>query len=389
MPVSVWALGATSALMDLASELVHSMLPLFLVSVLHSNVSTIGWVEGLAESIASITKVFSGTLSDRIGKRKPIALFGYGLAAITKFAFPLATSIAWVATAHSLDRFGKGVRGAPRDALVTDLTPPDKRGAAFGLRQSLDSLGSLAGPLLALTLLWLFHDDVRHALWFAPVPAIASVLAMLFWVKEPAAVAAANGKNRLHWSSLREFHPRYWGIVSLGAVFTLARFSEAFLILRAQDSGIRIAFVPIVLVVMNLVYMLGAYPAGAATDRGRPRSYLLAGLGVLVVSDLVLAYAPSPSVVLAGAGLWGLHMALTQGTLSKLVADASPDSLRGTAFGIFNLVVGISSLFASLIAGALWSAYGPIATFLAGAVFSLTAAIGLLVYNALRSEQTP
>lgn len=374
--------------MDLASELVHSLLPIFLVTVLHSNISTIGWVEGLAESIASVTKVFSGTLSDKLGKRKPIALFGYGLAAITKFAFPLANSIAWVATAHSLDRFGKGVRGAPRDALVTDLTPPDKRGAAFGLRQSLDSLGSLSGPLLALGLMWLFADDVRRALWLAPIPAAASVLAMLFWVKEPTSKSNGNGSKSLHWSSLKEFHTRYWVIVAIGAVFTLARFSEAFLTLRARDAGIRLSFVPIVLVVMNLAYTLVAYPAGAASDRRHPLSFLLAGLGALVLADLTLAYAPSPAWVLAGSALWGLHMALTQGTLAKLVADTAPDALRGTAFGLFNLVTGISSLFASLIAGNLWGASGPSATFLAGAVFSALAAAGLILYNTLHNGQS-
>ena len=383
LPPSVWALGVTSLLMDLASELVHSLLPLFLLTVLHSSVATIGWVEGLAESIASITKVLSGTLSDRTGRRKPIALSGYALAALTKFAFPLANSVAWVATAHSLDRFGKGIRGAPRDALVTDLTPAAHRGAAFGLRQSLDSLGSLAGPALALALMWLFHDDVRRALWIAPLPALASVAAMWIWVKEPSQTAPNN--HRLRWSQLREFSAPYWAIVVLGAVFTLARFSEAFLILRAQHSGIALGFVPLVLIVMNIAYTLAAYPAGAASDRGRPRSFLLGGLTSLIAADVVLAYAPSPEVVLAGAALWGLHMALTQGTLSKLVADAAPTRFRGTAFGIFNLVTGISTLFASLIAGALWSASGPQATFLAGAGFSCLAALGLLISNTLQA----
>ncbi len=381
LPASVWALGVTSMLMDLASELVHSLLPVFLVSVLHTNIATIGLIEGIAESIASITKIFSGALSDHWGKRKPIALFGYGLAALTKFAFPLATSVAWVATAQSLDRFGKGIRGAPRDALVTDLTPADKRGAAFGLRQSLDSAGSLTGPALALTLMWLLHDDVRKVLWFAPITAVASVLAMLFWVKEPPVTSGSVArKNPLALASIRRFDHHYWSIVILGAVFTLARFSEAFLILRAQDSGMRIGFVPLVLVVMNIVYMLVAYPAGTESDRGRHHVLLIAGLGVLVVADIVLATAPSPLIVLCGAGLWGLHMALTQGTLSKLVADATPADLRGTGFGLFNLVTGISTLFASLIAGALWSGFGPFATFIAGAVFAATAALGLSAY---------
>jgi MFS family permease len=368
-------------LMDMASELVHSLLPVFLVSVLHANIATIGLLEGVAESIASITKVFSGALSDRLGKRKPVALFGYGLAALTRFAFPLATSVGWVAAAQSLDRFGKGIRGAPRDALVADLTPADQRGAAFGLRQSLDSLGSLSGPTLALALMWLLHDDVRMVLWVAPIPAIAAVLAMMLWVKEPAQTSEAKRRNPLTLVNMRRFEPHYWVIVVLGAVFTLARFSEAFLILRAQDSGMRVGFVPVVFVVMNIVYMLGAYPAGISSDRRSPRGLLIGGLVVLVAADLVLANARNPLEVIGGAGLWGLHMALTQGTLTKLVADATPVELRGTGFGVFSLVTGISTLFASLIAGALWSGFGPFATFLAGAGFAGISALGLLAYS--------
>ena len=381
LPPSVWALGITSALMDLASELVHSLLPIFLLSVLQSNIATIGLIEGIAESIASITKIFSGALSDRIGKRKPIAIFGYGLAAITKFAFPLATSVLWVASAQSLDRFGKGIRGAPRDALVTDLTPPERRGAAFGLRQSLDSLGSLSGPAVALLLLWWLHNDVRQVLWMAPIPATAAVLALIFWVKEPPSTTSALRSNPLTLHNMRRFHHHYWWVAALGAVFTLARFSEAFLVLRAQNVGMSVGLVPLVLIVMNIVYMLAAYPAGTATDEGHHPKLLIAGLFALVAADIVLARAASPMIVLAGAALWGLHMALTQGTLSKLVADATPSDLRGTGFGVFNLITGISTLFASLIAGALWSTTGPSATFLAGAAFATAAAIGLMAYG--------
>jgi sugar phosphate permease len=381
LPPSVWALGVTSMLMDLASELVHSLLPVFLVSILHTNIATIGLLEGVAESIASITKVFSGALSDHLGKRKPIALFGYGLAAITKFAFPIATSVLWVATAQSLDRFGKGIRGAPRDALVTDLTPPERRGAAFGLRQSLDSLGSLSGPAVALLLMWLLHDNVRQVLWMAPIPAMAAVLAMILWVKEPPSTTSGLRSNPLTLKNMRRFDHHYWMVSVLGAVFTLARFSEAFLVLRAQDSGMPIGLVPLVLIVMNIVYMLVAYPAGTASDEGHHPKLLIAGLAALVAADIVLARAASPVIVLVGAALWGLHMALTQGTLAKLVADATPADLRGTGFGVFNLITGVSTLFASLIAGALWSTTGPYATFLAGAAFAAIAAIGLSAYG--------
>jgi MFS family permease len=380
LPPGVWALGFTSMLMDVASEMVHGLLPVFLVTVLRADIATIGWIEGVAESVASITKVFSGALSDRLGRRKPVALFGYGLAAVTKFAFPLAPSVGWVAAAHSLDRFGKGIRGAPRDALVADLTPSENRGAAYGLRQSLDSIGSLTGPALAVALMWLFHDDVRTVLWLAPLPALAAVLAMALWVKEPSN-PAPSATNPLTLTNLRRFQGPYWTIVLLGAVFTLARFSEAFLVLRADDVGVGVGFVPLVLVVMNVTYMLGAYPAGSASDRRGARSLLLSGLAILVAADIVLAQAESSWAVMAGAGLWGLHMALTQGTLTKLVADTVPADLRGTGFGVFNLVTGVSTLFASLIAGALWSSSGPEATFLAGAGFAGVAAIGLMAYS--------
>ncbi|MEO8096676.1 MAG: MFS transporter [Acidobacteriota bacterium] len=378
LPGGVWALGVTSMLMDLSSELVHSLLPIFMTTVLGASIGVLGAVEGIAESLALITKIFSGTLSDYWGRRKPIALFGYGLAALTKPVFPLASSVALVAGAQFVDRIGKGIRGAPRDALVADLTHADHRGAAFGLRQSLDSLGSLAGPGAALALMWMFHNDVRSVLWFAPIPAAIAVVVLIFAVKEPAASPGRAKPEMLRWKSLSRLGPGFWGIVILGGVFTLARFSEAFLVLRAQNSGLSIGWIPLVLVVMNTTYMLVAYPAGIAADRGHQKILLLSGLAVLIAADTVLATAPSPELVLAGAALWGIHMALTQGLLAKLVADTTPPVLRGTGFGIFNLVAGISTLFASLIAGLLWSNAGPFYTFAAGAVFSGIAFLGVL-----------
>jgi MFS family permease len=368
-------MGVTSMLMDVSSELVHSLLPVFLVTALHTSAASIGWITGLAESVASVTKVFSGVLSDRLGKRKPLAMSGYGLSALTKFAFPVASSVVWVAVAHTLDRFGKGIRGAPRDALLTEITPAERRGAAFGLRQALDSAGAVTGPVLALVLMWWLKEDVRAALWVAPVPAAVSVVALWWGVREPP--TQVSPEKPLRWADLARFRRSYWAVVLLGAVFTLARFSEAFLLLRAQNTGLRTGLVPAVLVAMNVVYTLGAYPAGVAADRRHTRHLLLAGLATLVAADLVLAAARSPGQVIGGAGLWGLHMALTQGNLSKLVADAAPEGLRGTAFGVFNLVTGISTLFASAIAGFLWDGVGPEATFLAGAAFAALAAAGL------------
>ena len=377
LPGSIWALGLVSLFMDTSSELVHSLLPILMSSVLGASVATIGVIEGIAEATAAVGKVFSGAISDYVRKRKVLVLLGYGLAAFTKPMFPLANTVGWVFAARFVDRIGKGIRGAPRDALVADLVPPDMRGAAYGLRQALDSVGAFAGPLLAVAFMALLADNIRAVLWIAVVPAAICVALIVFGVKEPDDPQAAGPRRRLALSDARRLSLRYWLIVALGAVFTLARFSEAFLILRAKDVGLAIGFVPLIMIVMNVVYSAGAYPAGAAADRYSSRWLLVAGLGMLILSDLLLAAARAPGLAFAGAGCWGLHMALTQGLFSKLVADAAPDELRGTAFGVFNLVSGGALLLASVIAGALWTALGPPATFLAGAGFAALAGVGL------------
>lgn len=383
LPGAVWALGLGSLFMDTSSELIHALLPLFLATTLGASMLTIGLIEGVAEATAAVTRVFSGTLSDRLGRRKPLVLFGYGLAALTKPVFPLAGSVAWVFGARWLDRLGKGIRGAPRDALLADLVAPPLRGAAYGLRQALDSVGAFAGPLLAIAALAWFAGDLRGAMWVAVPPAFLAVAVLWRYVREPESpAAAAKPRPRLTLVSLRLLPPRFWQVVALGAVFTLARFSEAFLILRAEDVGFPLALIPLVMVAMNLCYALGAYPAGAAADRYRAGTLLLAGLAVLIGSDLLLAAAMNPALVLAGATLWGLHMALTQGLLAKLVADAAPPALRGTAFGLYHLISGGALLAASAIAGGLWTQFGAPATFVAGAGFAALAAIGLLLHRA-------
>jgi MFS family permease len=366
--------------MDASSELIHSLLPVFMVSTLGASMVTVGLVEGVAEATAAVTKVFSGALSDYLGKRKFLVVLGYTLAAFTKPIFPLATSIGWVFTARFVDRVGKGIRGAPRDALVADLTAPKLRGAAYGLRQALDSVGALIGPLLALLLMLWLANNIRAVMWIAVVPAFIAVALLVFYVREPErAHAERRAKAPLTLADAKRLPLRYWLVVLLGAVFTLARFSEAFLVLRAQDVGLSLGYVPIVMVVMNVLYAGTAYPAGAAADHMSHRTLLVLGLALLIAADLVLAYATSPMIVFAGAALWGLHMAFTQGLLSKLVADTAPAALLGTAFGIFNLVSGGALLLASVIAGSLWSSRGASATFLAGAGFAAVATTGLLV----------
>jgi MFS family permease len=360
--------------MDISSELIHSLLPVFMVSSLGASMVVVGVVEGVAEATAAFVKLFSGALSDWFGRRKPLLVLGYALGAASKPVFPLAGSVAWVFAARFVDRVGKGIRGAPRDALVAEVAPANMRGAAYGLRQALDSVGSLAGPLLAVPLMVWFLGDIRSVLWVATFPAVVSVLVLIAYVREPERVEVRGAaRPRLMFAGVGRLPGRYWIVVLLGAVFTLARFSEAFLVLRARDTG----RVPLVLVVMNLFYAAGAYPAGSAADRINRRVLLLGGLALLVASNLVLAGATTPPTVLFGVALWGLHMALTQGLLAKLVSDATPGELLGTAFGVFHLVSGAMLLVASIVAGALWTTQGASATFLAGAAFAAIAAIGV------------
>ena len=382
LPAGVWALGFGSLFMDASSELVHSLLPIFMASVLGASMVTIGFVEGVAEAAASITKIFSGVLSDRLGRRKFLVVFGYALGAATKPVFPLATSVAWVFGARFVDRIGKGIRGAPRDALIADTTPPALRGAAYGLRQSLDSVGAFIGPLLAVVLMGWLASDIRAVLWVAVLPAFAAVVLFVVAIREPPRAHRDPGSPaRMTTADLAQLPWRYWLIVLVGAVLTLARFSDAFLVLRAQDVGLATRYVPIVMIVMNVVYAGVALPAGMAADHFTHRTPMMAGLISLVAADLVLALATLPWHVLAGTALWGLHMGLTQGLLSKLVADSAPARLRGTAFGIFNIVSGGALLAASVMAGALWSVFGPFATFVAGAAFATAALISLSVYR--------
>lgn len=373
--------------MDASSELVHSLLPVFMASVLGAGMLTIGFVEGVAEATASITKIFSGAISDYFGKRKLLVVFGYGLGAVTKPMFPLAASVTWVLLGRFVDRIGKGIRGAPRDALVADITPPALRGTAYGLRQALDSVGAFLGPLLAVLLMGWFANDIRTVLWFGVVPAAIAVLLLILFVREPERHdSQGEERARLTFATAKQLPRQYWLVVQLGAVFTLARFSEAFLVLRAQDLGLAVGYVPAVMIAMNVVYAGVAYPAGVAADRFGHRALLIVGLAMLVVADLVLARATLPAHAFVGTAFWGLHMGLTQGLLAKLVADTAPARLRGTAFGVFNLVSGVALLLASVIAGALWSTVGPFGTFIAGAAFALLALGGLVRARALSAD---
>lgn len=379
IPTGVWVLGFVSLLMDVSSEMIHALLPIYLVTVLGTSALTVGIIEGIAEATASITKVFSGALSDWLGKRKLLAAIGYGLAALTKPVFPLAPSVGWLVAARFVDRIGKGIRGAPRDALVADIAPPHLRGASFGLRQALDTVGAFLGPLLAIALMWITLDNFTIVFWVAVIPAFLSLGLIVFAVREPERPAGLRTvRSPLSLGELRQLGGAYWWVVVIAAVFTLARFSEAFLILKAQAIGLPIALVPAVMVVMSIAYALSAYPAGVLSDRVDRITVLFIGLALLFAADIFLGLSSSIVGVGIGVVLWGLHMGFTQGLLATLVADAAPAELRGTAFGMFNLVTGIALLAASIIAGALWDTTGPQGTFLAGAGFTVLAFLGLL-----------
>jgi MFS family permease len=383
LPRTVWALGFVSLFMDISSEMVHSLLPVFLWSVLQANTVAIGLIEGAAEATALISRAFSGIISDRLKKRKPLIFAGYALGALTKPFFATAGSIGVVFGARLTDRIGKGIRGAPRDALVADVTDGSNRGAAYGLRQSLDTIGAVLGPLLAAGLMVILSGNFRVVFWIAVIPGLFAAAIVIVAVKEPKFVAVATPQRLLRWHDAGRLGNPYWLTLTVGTIFNLARFSEAFLLLRAQHTGVSAAAIPLILVLMNLVYALTAYPVGHLSDRIGTTGLMAVGLVLLVAANLSLFAADTGAATALGAALWGLHLGFTQGVLSAMIAAAAPQTLRGTAFGIFGLVSGLAVLAASLIAGGLWNFWGPSATFLAGACIAAVALIGFLLISAI------
>lgn len=369
IPKSIWVLGFVSLLMDVSSEMIHSLLPLFMVTTLGTSVLAVGLIEGVAESTALIVKIFSGVLSDYLGQRKRLALLGYALGAFTKPLFAIATSSGLILSARIIDRVGKGIRGAPRDALVAEIAPAHLRGAAFGLRQSLDTVGAFLGPLLAVGLMILWANDFRTVFWVAVIPGLLAVLLLFLGVTEPKQNHTNHRINPISKANLKRLNAAYWWVVIIGALFMLARFSEAFLVLKGQQSGIPIAYTPLIMVAMNIIYAATAYPFGKLSDRLSHTRLLAFSLIILIAADLVIANSHHWSTLLFGLTLWGIHMGITQGLLAALVAATSPKDLLGTAYGFFNLMSGIALLVASALAGLVWDLYGSSATFYAGAVF--------------------
>jgi MFS family permease len=382
VPRSVVALGFVSLFMDISSEIIHSLLPVFLVAVLGASALSVGFIEGVAEAASQVSKLFSGAISDWIGKRKPLVLAGYGLSALTKPLFPLASGVSVVVAARFIDRIGKGIRGAPRDALIGDVTPVELRGTAFGLRQAMDTVGAFIGPLLAMLLMAASNDNFRLVFWIAVLPAIIAVLLILYGVQEPDVQRPAEQRPfPIQRVELGRLDGAYWWLVGIATILTFGRFSEAFLLLAAEHVGLAIALIPGVLVVMNVVYAASAYPFGRLSDIISRRLLLALGVAFLIAADIILATAGTPLQVAVGVALWGLHMGATQGLLSTLVVDAAPADLRGTALGMFNLITGAALLVASVLAGSLWMAFGPAATFTAGGTFAGIALIGMLSWQ--------
>ncbi|NOZ42374.1 MAG: MFS transporter [Alphaproteobacteria bacterium] len=393
LPRSIWALGFVSLFMDISSEMIHALLPVFLVTVLGTSTLTVGMIEGVGEATASISKLFSGWFSDKLGRHKILTVVGYGLSTLSKPLFALAPVASWVLFARFSDRIGKGIRGAPRDSLISSLVPADRRGAAYGLRQSLDTVGAFVGPILAMILMALFADNFRLVFWVAVIPGLIAVAILVVMVREPARRQAqespplpASGRG-VNWTRFGALGGPFREVIIVGTLLTLARFSEAFLILRAEGMSLPFALVPVVLIIMNIVYAAAAYPIGALSDKVDKRTLLTGGFAVLIIADIVLALAPNIWVVMVGVALWGLHMGMTQSLLVTLVANSVPSASRGTAFGIFHLVTGIALLAASLIAGMLWDLIGPSATFLGGAGFAIVGLCGLVVVNLRQRKQ--
>jgi MFS family permease len=387
IPRGVWMLGFVSMFMDISSEMIHGVLPLFVVGTLGMSATMLGVMEGVAEATAQIGKLFSGVLSDRWRNRKNLALFGYGLAAVVKPLFPLATSFGAVFFARFADRVGKGIRGAPRDALVADMTSVETRGAAFGLRQSLDTVGAFLGPLIAVVLIGIWAFDLRTVLWVACVPALIAVLILAFGIQEPERANDNARKAGFNLATAKNLGQPFWLVAILGAAVMLARFSEAFLVLRASDAKMALAYVPLVMMVMSVVYSLSAYPAGVLSDKWGRKGLFAAGLVSLIAAELVLAWAPSPMFVMMGVAIWGLHMGLTQGILSTLVADSAPSDLRGTAYGVFALVSGVAALLASVTAGVVWDKMGQAPVFYIGAGFAVLALLMVALVQPKSSHQ--
>lgn len=370
IPRTVWVLGFVSLLMDISSEMIHALLPLFMAGALGASAIWIGLVEGIGEGTALIAKVFSGVVADRFGHKKHLVFAGYFLGVVSKPVFALAGCMPVVLAARFFDRIGKGLRGAPRDAIVADVTDESIRGAAYGLRQSLDAAGAFVGPLIATLLLLLWTEDLRSIFWIALIPGAACLLLILIGVEDN--VTETKNTKRIEWNEIGSvMTPAFRQLVILGTLFSLARFSNAFIVLKAADIGIDQAWIPMIIVLMHIAFSLSSYPFGMLADRLNPMRLLALGMVLLALSDLLFAFAANTAVLILGVVLFGMHLGATQGIFSAIVSEVAVSHLRATAFGVFNFFSGIALLVSGLVAGGLWELFGAQYCFAGGVVFAV------------------
>ena len=376
---NVFMLGAVSLFTDISSQMIYPLLPVFLSSVLGVSIVFIGLLEGVAESTASILKVFSGWYSDKLRKRKPIIFFGYSLSTIGKPFFYLATAGWHVLIIRFIDRVGKGIRTSPRDALVADSSRPEERGRAFGIQRSMDRMGAFLGPLVAFAILPLLNNNLRLLFLFSFFPALIAVFIIVFFVKEK--LHAQDSSKRIEPFSLKYFSRDFKMFVFILAVFTLGNSSNVFLILRAKDLGVKIVFIPIIWLMYNFISSILSTPLGGLSDKiGRKKTTLL---GFLVYGAVYLGFAFSntQSLIWVFMGLYGVYYALSEGVLRAYVADLVEDkSVLATAYGVYHTVTGLCMFPASLLMGILWQQFNPTVAFGFGASLALVSAIGLSLF---------
>lgn len=374
---NVLAFSLVSLFQDISSEMIYPLLPSFLSGVLLAPASIVGLVEGQAESLSTLLKIISGWLSDRSGRRKAWASGGYTLSGLAKPFFAIATAWPQVLIVRTLDRLGKGVRGAPRDALMAMDVPPEKRGQAFGFHRAMDTLGAVIGPILAAVLLQLYQGELRAVFAWAILPGLLSALLSILLVRERPAPAQATRPPRL---TLAPFDRRFKRFLIVLVLFTLANSSDAFLLLRAQTSGIPLALTPLVWLVFNVVYALGAGPAGWLSDRLPRKRMLIAGFSVYSLVYLGFTLLTDAWQIWPLFAFYGLYYAMTDGVGRAFTADLTPAELRGTAFGLYYAATGLALFPASVIAGLLWDHIGPWAPFAFGAGWSGLATLLLLLW---------
>lgn len=385
IPATVWMLGIVSLLMDVSSEMINALLPLYLAGGLGASALAIGFIEGLSVAIATVTKFLSGVLSDIGGRAKPLAVLGYGLGALSRLIFPWAASLDQIVLAKAMDRVGKGIRGTPRDAIVAAVSPPEIRGASFGLRKSLDTVGGFAGPLIAIGAMALLAGDIRAVFWIAAIPAALCMIVLVFFVHEPPGNRSMT-RVSIRFADAFRLNRAVWGVIGLASIIMLARFSEAFVLLKSLEAGFTPVWVPLSLVIMHAAYGLTAFPAGRLSDRIGTSGLLVCSLGFLIAAHLTLASVATVWVYVLGTVLWGLHMGFSQGLLGAMIARVTPDHLKGSAFGTFNLVTGVVVLAGNTLAGWLWHSAGSTTPFLVGAALATVATIGI-ASGASRSKQ--